>query len=121
MAARDFWGDLQPTEVRTPLSILREQASMLGPKTNFLLEARVETEIEGAWFIHRFNLVVPGLDNYTYQLFEIVHDVNLYPVRDRGKSQELQDEVVFTEWLRQRLASPQTRKILSNLVAQAQS
>ena len=121
MAARDFWGDLQATEVRTPLSILREQASMLGPKTNHLLEARVDSDVSNGTFYHRFTLVVPALDNYTYQLFVIEHGIDLYPVKELGDPQRLNDEAEFTEWLRQRLTSPQTRKILSNLVAQAQS
>jgi len=59
MAAGDFWGEVQATTVRTPLAILREQAAMLGPKTNYLLEARVDTNVdEDRRFIHRFNLVV---------------------------------------------------------------
>jgi hypothetical protein len=122
MAAGDFWGEVQATTVRTPLAILREQAAMLGPKTNYLLEARVDTNVdEDRRFIHRFNLVVPALDNYTYQLFSIVHGVDLYPVKDWAQIHVLDDEAEFTEWLRQRPSSPETRKILSNLIAQAQS
>ena len=121
MAARDFWGDVQATEVKTPLSILREQASLLGPKTNNLLVARVDTEVDGSRLQHRFNLVVPALDDYTYRLFVISHGVDLYPVRVWDTAQELQDEAEFTAWLEQRLTSPETRRIVANLVAQARS
>jgi len=122
MAARDFWGDVQAIEVKTPLAILREQASMLGPKTKNLVEARVETAIaRDQQFVHRFNLVVPPLDNYIYELFTIQHGIDLYPVKVPGTTQESRDEAEFTEWLRLRLASPETRRIVNNLVAQAQS
>ena len=95
---------------------------MLGPKTNNLVEARVDTAVaRDQQFVHHFNLVVPALDNYIYQLFAIQHGIDLYPVKVPGTTQELRNEAEFTEWLPQRLSSPETRKIVSNLVAQAQS
>jgi hypothetical protein len=122
MAARDFWGDLQQaTDLRTPLAILREQASMLGPKTSNLVEARVVTQVLGDRFVHHFELVVPPLDNYRYELFTIQHGIDLYPVKELREDPEMRDEAELTEWLRQRLSSPETRRIVSNLVAQARS
>lgn len=43
MQATDFWGKIETTAIRTPLSIMREQAAALGPRTMNLVEARVET------------------------------------------------------------------------------
>ena len=74
MAAHaDLWGDIAPSAVRTPASILREQASLLGAKTKNTIEGQVETWTSGSKLYHSFNLVVPALDNYSYELFKISH------------------------------------------------
>jgi hypothetical protein len=128
MAAQsDLWGDFQVAEVRTPVSILREQAALLGPKTKNIIEARVSTQARDGRFYHSFDLMVPALDNYTYELFSVDHDVTLYPVftaKDamstfRGNQISLKTEEEFTDWLGHRLSSHETRKIISSLLAQA--
>jgi hypothetical protein len=123
MAAQtDFWGDIAPATVRTPVAILREQASLLGTKTENLIEAAVETGISQGRFQHRFNLVVPALDNYTYQLFRIEHGIDLYPLRVFDKEiLGLNTEDDFVDWLRNRLSSDDTKKIIGNLLAQVNS
>jgi hypothetical protein len=121
MAARDFWGDIQENEVRTPLSILREQAALLGPKTKHLLKAEVGTYVSSERFVHHFNLVVPALDNYRYELFGITHGIDLYPVVEVGRPQEMHNEDEFIAWLQQRLTSQQTRRIINTLMSQARS
>jgi len=81
MAAQtDFWGEIAPAAVRTPLAILREQAALLGAKTKNLIEATVATSVNGPQFQHRFNLVVPSLGNYTYELFWVTHGIEMYPI-----------------------------------------
>jgi hypothetical protein len=71
----DFWGALDAKELiqRTPLSILREQAALLGEKTGNLVEAQVSRDTYGPEFVLALNLVVPGLDNYTYQILKVRH------------------------------------------------
>jgi hypothetical protein len=44
----DFWGEIEPAEVRTPAAMMREQASLLGAKTGYAVEGRVNTETQGA-------------------------------------------------------------------------
>src|SRR5262249_58474628 len=81
MAAQtDLWGDIVEAQVRTPVAILREQAALLGTKTKNLIEASVRTSAAGGEFRHSFRLVVPALDGYTYELFQIVHGVSIYPI-----------------------------------------
>jgi hypothetical protein len=121
MQATDFWGEIGATEVRTPLSILREQAAALGRRTKNLVEARVETRTSRGAFVHTFELVVPSLDDYTYMLFQVQHDLNLYPIEVVGTKVVLAHEDAFMDWLREQLSSAQTRKIVSNLLAQVQS
>jgi hypothetical protein len=122
MAAHaDLWGEIAPSVVRTPASILREQASLLGTKTNHTIEGQVETQISGGTFHHSFNLVVPALDNYSYELFKIRHEVSLYPVYVGYPDPDPEDEESFLRWLAQKLSSPETKRIIGNLLAQANS
>ena len=120
MAAQtDFWGDIVPTVVRTPAAILKEQAAFLGAKTKNLIEARVATEAAFGEIRHRFLLVVPALDHYSYQLFRIEHDVNLYPVTVESEPPvRLDSERDFNNWLQAKLSSDHTKKIVGNLLAQ---
>lgn len=115
----DFWGDIAPTVVRTPSAILKEQAALLGTKTRNLIEARVNTDAAFGEIRHRFFLVVPALGDYTYQLFRIEHDVNLYPVTVESEPPvRLDSERDFIKWLQATLSSDHTKKIVGNLLAQ---
>lgn len=123
MAAHaDLWGDIAPAAVRTPVSILREQASLLGAKTKNTIEGNVESRVSGSLLNHSFNLVVPALDNYTYELFQISHDVNLYPIHVGFQYVvDLKNEEDFVRWLARKLSSPETKSVIGNLLAQANS
>ena len=78
-------GDLE----RTPVTILKEQASLLGKKTKNIVKAKVEKS--DALYAGRnrvlgdlsyvFLIYAPALGDYTYMLFAISHDIHLYPVR----------------------------------------
>jgi hypothetical protein len=122
MAAQtDFWGEIAPTVVRTPVAILREQAALLADKTKNQMEATVYTESYRGAFRHLFNLLVPGLNNYTYNLFTIEHGISLYPVSVIGREFRFETEEDFTEWLRGFLSSVETKRIVGNLLAQVAS
>jgi len=122
MAAHaDLWGEIEPSAVRTPVSILKEQASFLGKKTKHVVEAEVETRTLAGSFYHAFRLVVPALDNYSYNLFEISHEVNPYPVSTGYGAATLANEEAFVNWLAQKLSSSETKRIIGNLLAQANS
>jgi len=77
----DFWPEIQASAPELPVSILREQAALLAPKTQGLVEAQVHTRTVGEEIQHRFLLVAPALDHYTYHLFTVSHGVpEVYPV-----------------------------------------
>src|SRR5438067_362556 len=119
MAAKtDYWGEITKSEVRAPVTILREQAALLGTKTRYLVEAHVETVKYGTSFMHKFNLVVPALDGYTYELFKVSHGIEIYPVRVSTLDVELQNEAEFLAWLGNALSSDETKRIIANLLAQ---
>jgi hypothetical protein len=120
MAAQpDLWGDLQVLDdVQAPVTILRQQAALLGPKTRNLIEARVVTSSYGDTLVHNFCLVAPSLDSYKYELFSVTHAIpELYPVQV-SRNVELGTEQELLEWLRKQLSSPETKKIIGILLAQ---
>jgi len=118
---QDLWGELSESVERTPTSILREQASALGAKTNNLLAADISVRSGDGRFYITFSIVVPSLDDYTYQLFVVRHGVDLYPVQVIGTAESLEDEKSFTDWLHNQLSSPKTMQIIRNLLSQARS
>ncbi len=80
--------DLWPSEIatlpsiQTPITILKEQSSLLGQKTNNLVEAEVKSNDAGNGRVAiSFNLVAPALNSYRYQLFQVLHHaVEIYPL-----------------------------------------
>jgi hypothetical protein len=80
---QDLWPAITfEEEFDSPVSILKEQAALLGNKTQNVVTAEVgllgtsTTE----QFVNGFYLVAPALENYRYRLFTISHSVNPYPV-----------------------------------------
>lgn len=72
--SRDLWPDsFGQFDLDTPLMMLREQASLLAKKTGNLVHATVKTEMDGTWFNHIFELVVPVLEDYRHKLFKVAH------------------------------------------------
>jgi hypothetical protein len=120
----DLWPkDIAPQTVRTPLSILRAQATALGKRTRNILEGEVKTRTDkDGDILHDFYVVAPTFGGYRYRLFGIYHGPELYPVTilnhpDDGT--ELSDEAEFIAWLKKVLASPETQRLLSALKSQA--
>jgi hypothetical protein len=119
----DFWPAIdEAEEITAPIVLLRKYAAPLWDKSGHLINAEVETRTgsEGS-FIHSFNLIVPALDGYTYELFEVRHGIEPYPVwyldEDRQRS-EFADEKQFTDWIKVMLSSERTKRILKTLVQQ---
>lgn len=119
----DLWGEISPVQIRTPVAILKEQAALLGAKTNRLVEAVVDTTAIGnGTFEHSFSLVAPALDNYRYRLLTIRHGVELYPINVPGRVEpDPQTEEEFLDWLRGKLSAANTKKIIGALLAQVNS
>ena len=81
---RDLWPEDfgHISELKAPVTILKEQASLLGKKTSNLVEAEVvqySSPTPGK-FDYTFYIVAPVLDNYKYKLFTISHGIDSYPV-----------------------------------------
>lgn len=104
----DLWPDfLEVPPDKTPISIIKEYASKLEEKTNFMVSAEVEKEDNIGRIEHwendsfkgyinpplqySFFLVAHAL-NYRYKLFSIAHDIFLYPVYFYEIDKDIKDE-----------------------------
>jgi hypothetical protein len=115
----DLWPEIEQSQVVPPVAILREQAALLGKKTNYLLEGRVVTRTNSGRFFHSVYIVAPALDGYEYKLFDISHDERLYPVQINVAS--LNSEQEFMEHIRDILNSDKTKSVVSSLLAQVKA
>jgi hypothetical protein len=121
--ALDLWPKLETVNIRTPLNVLKQQAALLGKHTGNILEARVITQPMPPGFLHRFMIEAPIMA-YQIELFSVTHDLNLYPVRtmsDGADGESLASEENLVEWLKAKLNSAATKRILATLMAQAES
>ncbi len=135
MPIPDLWPDdfTGESDFLLPVTILREQASALTQRTKGILEAQVRSakpkNDEGEQkFLHDFLIVAPALDDYTFELFYVIHEIQTYPARiyfhDTPKEPTLytaehQDELLGV--LRTIFNHETTRKIVQSLIAQSKS
>lgn len=109
-----------------PKRIMREQAHFLSQLTNNEIQAKVETKLgEGTrsgQFIHTFQIVVPRLYDYGYELFEVSHGADIYPLKVISSDQldvyECDDFERFSETIAEILNSPHTKHRLEALKCQ---
>jgi hypothetical protein len=140
-AIEDLWPAIEAPGSLPPLAVLRQQASLLGPKTQNLVQARVTTETSGPNLVHTFSIVAPALDYYSYALFNAVHRATaLFPVQfqdvakhaeeavsgegvheSRGGALVAHDEEGLRRILGLILSSEHTKRVISALVAQSQA
>lgn len=65
----------------SPVSIMREQAKLLGQKTNNLVEAEVGIgSPNNGSFVYHFYIVASTLNDYHFRLFTVEHDIDIYPL-----------------------------------------
>ncbi|HGJ66429.1 TPA: hypothetical protein ENS27_13785 [bacterium] len=85
--AIDLWPDKIAIDEKiiTPVTILRQQASLLSDKTQNVLEGEVEdvkNTSEPYDFHYAFYIIAPNLNNYRYRLLDIFYNISpLYPLR----------------------------------------
>lgn len=134
MQNQDLWPEnITQLEITTPLEILRNQAALLGQKTNNLVEAEV-VEYPPRTYIFKpkmfetgFHIVAPTLDNYQYKLFSIIYDIRLYPLTiivdediraeiGLANSHELQTEEEFVLLLKKIFNTEKTKRVIGTLL-----
>ena len=136
---KDLWpSDIGSFDGVAPISILKEQASLLGKKTSNVIEGFVESVDSDWWnsstdFHYAFYINAPTLA-YRYRLFVMSHPIDFYPIKlkpasdivhdtfqeaDKNEIVTLQDEDQFIAALSKIFAARKTRKVISSLLAQS--
>src|SRR6266404_5119876 len=103
-----LWGDIPKGDnLKTPISILREQAAILGDATDNILVADVVPNTQRGTVTLHFYVTAPALDNYRVHLLQVRHDVALYPlvIATEWMEYDCQTEEIFKEDLRTVLSS----------------
>lgn len=133
-----LWGNLPLTETtRTPVIILREQATILTKLTNALLEGVVTVRNTADIFSfgkqHKefavtLSITAPALDGYNIQILKVEYDLVLYPATVYDLLGEIQpDEIVCRDEselnaaIGKVLSSEKVQKAVGMLLAQSRS
>ncbi len=122
----NLWGDLPAAEsLRTPLHMLKEQASILTKLTNGVLEGHVSTTRSGRKLDHTLAIIAPALQGYVYLVVTVNHDIAIYPIRIHddveGRTFEVKDEAGFTQVIGDILSSQKVKSVIAGLLAQSTS
>lgn len=127
MAEKNLWGDLSDIKgVITPADYLVEQANVLTAQTKGILLGTVETtRAYGASFRSTLSVVVPGLNDYQYDLLTMVYGISLYPVNIKDivgqKDYKCESPELISDTLQMILSSPAVHKVLGALMAQTRA
>ncbi len=125
-----FWIIPDTAHLRTPITILKEQAEALTQQTAGLLKGEISLRpAKGgggqglAGTIATLTIAVPVIDSYFVTALSYQHGLESYPgalyLNFESRSVEVASEAEFTDALKQALASTKTQNILSNLLSQA--
>lgn len=130
----DLWPDnlADIGNLQVPSMILKEQADILAKKTRNILEGNVFSSTDRDsedphQIIWHFQIFSPAL-RYSYELFSITHNVELYPVcffsddpeiATAGQLGMLSDEQELIALLRRVFSTGRTLRIIKSLVAQS--
>lgn len=132
---QDLWPkDIAPAAppIKPPVTLLREQAALLGTKTKNIVEAEViPLNPLNKTFGFGFQLVGPALNNYRFPLFNVEYPIEMYPVRMDvsgevwGKDPEsttpieLHSEQEFLAALAKVFSAEKTRRVIQAIQAQS--
>lgn len=146
----DLWPqEIVLEQVKPPVTILQEQAILLGEKTRNLVKAEVDVDAnsmssiygDSADFLYAFYLTAPKLGDYHYRLFSIEYPMVFYPVQfyigSQIYSEQFQiydddikpernlvvaeSEAEFIDYLGKILQSERTKQIISALMVQSEA
>lgn len=123
---KNLWGEL-PTPKDLPIlpnKLLKEQGSKLTELTSGALIGEVLLQNQsGQDFKSRLRIKVPSLNNYIFNILEIRHNINLYPVtvsdltgqNQNGVCQTIED---YEKKLENIFTSPKVKSVIEALLAQ---
>ena len=124
---RDLWPEDLGSTIKeiAPVTILKEQASLLGQRTKNIVKAEVGSSVNPQdYVIDVFYLVAPALNNYKFALFEIRHSIEqLYPVTIASGTLNINVKIAtedeLLDKLEQVLSHEKTIRIIESMLAQS--
>jgi hypothetical protein len=106
----DLWpDDIATKRVRAPITILREQAAVLGQKTRNLVQGDVVNNPRTStseYFTYDFYIEAPTLDSYSYKLLSVYHHISLYPLEINVEESIFKKFCQTSMWGRTKLGNP---------------
>jgi riboflavin biosynthesis pyrimidine reductase len=126
MPTENLWGDIPTSsDIKPPVTILREQATILSEATNKILIGDVTVSKDGPQVTSRLFIEAPALDNYVYVVLSVKHDIMLYPLKvvdvATGVLYQCEDEEQYRAALKLILSSPRVHKVVASLIAQSKA
>ena len=122
METQNLWPDFAVESLKSPKSILKEQAGFLMEKTNNILSAEVETvQSPRGGIVHNFYVVAPAMNNYRYKILSIMHSVIYYPLSIVWSDGEYEDtsQEEFIDSLSLIFNHQDTTRVISSLLSQS--
>lgn len=122
----NLWpANIADSNLVTPVSILKEQAALLGEQTRQLVIGEVTTDTTGNLFVHHFYIVAPTL-SYKFELFTVTHGISFYPLtlRHGGNNISMTKNdgfASFKENLKTIFSSESTVNVVHSILAQVRS
>jgi len=128
----NFFDDvIEETSVKPPIAVLKELAQELAQKTQGLLVGKVEQSNLSNEFSLEFYITAPSLNNYSYEVFRVNHNLDFYPLKltinatrlpNRSYAVEkVENQEKFEETLKIIFSSPEVKKVINGLLAQIKS
>jgi hypothetical protein len=121
-SVRNLWGDLPDTSsLHAPVMILSEQAQILEQGTSGLLIGRTNVRQRDDKFSVEMAIIAPTLNNYSFSLLTVMHDIGLYPafvITDGKEPVECKDQQEFEAEIARVLQSEHVRRVIAGLLAQ---
>ncbi|SRR5260221_8681887 len=128
--SKNLWGEISTEQLlRTPTSVLREQATALTKATKAILEGHVRVSSRDGLFAITLSIVAPTIDNYEFDVVYATHGVDLYPVTvapdwdrySRDAQVDCDDEDELLAALEKILGSSRVQRVIKSLLAQSKS
>ena len=124
MSTENLWGELPSSEnQKTPVQILKEQASILTQLTKGVLVGSVAPQDTRQPFSYVLGIRAPALNNYSAAILSIGHTIEMYPLvlqnQISGNSQRCDDENAFIQAISRILKDEKTHRVIKALLVQS--
>jgi hypothetical protein len=120
-----LWNIPDISNLRTPITIIKEQATALSEATGGLLRGDVTTSrsAHDETLFLTLSVIVPALNNYKYNILTYWQPVRLFPgdlhYSAENKVYRISNEKEFDERLKSILGSEEVGAVIGALIAQA--